>query len=282
MPQKSLPDEIIGEARLRIVVGGALYRGCVLRGGKSGEALEDSDLERLRHRLREEAGRLHPDYFGFDGAIARFRSFNSQGFADPEYARRERGYKVAASELLCSLLPLERAENASAEEAAALKKVVSSTNLLAHQHEQQHMREILASKSGPDLVRAAARLASGEIDAGLASMRALESKTGRISWPIATYLPFMWAPETNMFLKPAVTQDFATRVGHPFGGVYDAALEPEVYRSLLHLAAQTERELAVLAPQDRIDVQSFIWVVGKYSDAEKPPTKHAADAGVSR
>jgi hypothetical protein len=282
MPQKSLPDEIIGEARLRIVIGGALYRGCVLRGGKSGEALEDSDLERLRHRLREEAGRLHPDYCGFHGAVARFRSFYAQGFAGPEYEGRERGYKVAASELLRALLPLERAENASAEEAAALTKVVSSTNLLAHQHEQQHMREILGSRSGPDLVRAAARLAGDEIDAGLASMRALESKTGRISWPIATYLPFLWAPETNMFLKPAVTQDFATRVGHPLAEVYDAALEPEVYRSLLDLAAQTECELAVLAPQDRIDVQSFIWVVGKYSDAERGPTKLAADAGVSR
>ncbi|NTZ43210.1 hypothetical protein G7A66_08925 [Altererythrobacter sp. SALINAS58] len=72
-----------------------------------------------------------------------------------------------------------------------------------------------------------------------------------------------------MFLKPAVTQDFAVRVGHSFAEEYRAELDTEVYCSLLDLAAETERQTSPLAPVDRIDIQSFIWVVGKYSDAEE-------------
>jgi hypothetical protein len=45
-------------------------------------------------------------------------------------------------------------------------------------------------------------------------------------------------------------------------GVYHL-LTPRVYESLLDFTAETEREIAALKPQDRIDVQSFIWVVGK-------------------
>ena len=81
---------------------------------------------------------------------------------------------------------------------------------------------------------------------------------------MATYLPFLWEPHSNMFLKPEVTQDFARRVGHDFAHRYDSALEPEVYASLLDLASTTEHRIASLAPRDRIDIQSFIWVVGRY------------------
>jgi hypothetical protein len=64
--------------------------------------------------------------------------------------------------------------------------------------------------------------------------------------------------------KPKVTKNFASRVGHRFANDYEARLTSRVYESLLDLAADTEREIAFLHPQDRIDVQSFIWVVAHY------------------
>lgn len=268
MVGKTLPDEKVGKATLRIVMDGPIYRGTVLRDGKRGELMENTDLDRLRHHLREEAGKSDPDFWGVDAAIARFLSFNPDGFADPHYAERERAYKVAASELLCTMLPLDQALDATAEQASSLAKVVSKTNLLSHQHEQQHMRTILGGVVGQKLVRASAEIALGDFEGGLKTLRAIEHSVGRISWPIATYLPFLWEPRSNMFLKPEVTQDFARRVGHEFADSYEGALEPPVYTCLLDLVRVTELQIASLRPQDRIDVQGFIWVVGKYVDGD--------------
>lgn len=85
-------------------------------------------------------------------------------------------------------------------------------------------------------------------------------------WTAVTYLPFLWRPDAHTFLKPEVTKDFAARVGHRFASDYQPRLTLDVYQSLLDLAATTEAELADLQPRDRIDVQSFIWVVGDYKD----------------
>ena len=38
-----------------------------------------------------------------------------------------------------------------------------------------------------------------------------------------------------------------------------------VYESLLELAVATEIQLGDMKPVDRIDIQSFIWVVGQYT-----------------
>lgn len=72
-----------------------------------------------------------------------------------------------------------------------------------------------------------------------------------------------------MFLKPEATKDFATRVGHRFADDYEARLHLPVYESLLDLVARTERELADMRPGDRIDIQSFIWVVGDYQEGRE-------------
>ena len=173
MALKSLPDEQMGKAKLRIAMDGQLYRGAVLRDGKLGKQFEDDDLDRLRHRLREEAGKSDPSYWGFDGAISRFLSFNPKGFADPNFVERERTYKVEASELLTSLLPLDKALEATADDCALLTKVVGKTNLLAHQHEQQHLRTILTGPTAPKFVQAAAQIAWDDVDAGLSAMVAL-------------------------------------------------------------------------------------------------------------
>ncbi|HXH51949.1 MAG TPA: hypothetical protein VNH53_00770 [Sphingomicrobium sp.] len=270
MTTKALPDETIGKAKLRIVMDGPLYRGAVIRQGKTGQVFEDADLDRLRHRLREEAGKSDPHYWGYDGAIQRFRQFFPKGFQDKAYLQSERSYKVKAAKTLAATLPVEGALEASASDAAAIAKVVGLTNLLAHQHEQQQMRSLLSGPEGKEFVRAAAQFALGEAATALPKMNALSRAVGRISWPVATYLPFLWCPESQMFLKPEVTKDYAARVAHDFAQRYEADLTIEVYTSLLDLVVETEKNLTSLKPADRIDVQSFIWVVGKYGAEELP------------
>ena len=83
---------------------------------------------------------------------------------------------------------------------------------------------------------------------------------------MATYLPFLWRPDAHMFLKPEAAKDLGVRVGHPFASVYRAQPELDVHLSLLELADETSNELSDLDPRDRIDIQSFIWVVGAYRD----------------
>ena len=100
-------------------------------------------------------------------------------------------------------------------------------------------------------------------------MAAAVQPHGRISWPILTYLPFLWDYQKHMFLKPAVTSDFADRVGHDFHHVYSAEPSARTYLSLLDLVDRTRRAINELKPRDNIDIQSFIWVVGEYREGDE-------------
>jgi hypothetical protein len=98
-------------------------------------------------------------------------------------------------------------------------------------------------------------------------------------WTVVTYLPFLWRPEEHMFLKPEATKDFAARVGHRFASEYEPRLEMSVYESLIDLASTTATELKELKPRDRIDVQSFIWVVGNYREPREEPLSGVEGGG---
>lgn len=130
---------------------------------------------------------------------------------------------------------------------------------------------ILRGHSADSFVRAAASFAQGAGLPALQEMRRLAQPHDCAKWAVLTYLPFLWRPDIHIFLKPAVTQEFAARVGHPFAHTYAPDLDIAVDNSLLDLAARTEAELAPLGLRDRIDVQSFIWVVGAYNEEEPSP-----------
>jgi hypothetical protein len=172
------------------------------------------------------------------------------------------------------MLPIERARDASPEDCASSVKAFQATNLV-FQIEKVRIKEVLLGTSGPAFLKAAAAFADGDTASGLHGMVAAIRPAASPSWPMLTYLSFLWAPDRHLFLKPQVTCDFADRVGHPFARAYPEGITTGVYESLLDLAAETGREIAELGPKDLIDVQSFIWVVGAYTDAE-------IDAGASR
>lgn len=262
-------DEKIGGAILRIETKGAGYRGALIRKGQPVAPDEDDDLTALHARLRNEAGKLHPDYLGMEGAVGRFlHFFHDGGFQDPAFAN-ERAYKAAARDQLIAALPLDRALHPATEDALSAKRAVAATNLLSP-YEKMTAKAMLDGVNGSDFVRAAAHFALGDTAGGIAGMLAAIKSNGRSSWPLLTYLPYLWASDAHMFLKPTVTTDYAARIGHRFQFDYVADPKPDVYESLLDLVAVTRATIGPLGARDNIDTQSFIWVVGSYTDADRP------------
>jgi hypothetical protein len=260
----------MGKARLKwqpAKDGG--FAGSVILDNKQVVLLHDDDEARLVTRLRNEAGRLHPDYVGFDGAIKRFLHFFPEGFRGAAAATWERQYKERAAERLRSALSIDHAASADDSDAARVAASSIQTNMLSP-FEAARLNDTLRGATGGRFVRGAAAFGQGNYRAGFADMSAAVQPHGRISWPIITYLPFLWDYQQHMFLKPNVTKDFADRVGHDFAHRYEAEPNEDTYLALLDLVATTRAAIASLDPRDNLDIQSLIWVVGEYREKDKP------------
>jgi hypothetical protein len=202
--------------------------------------------------------------------MARFREHCPGGFADPYYFSQEREYKDKARNALDRNLPLSAVLDGRRGLGELALQVFQATNLLAVPEKVQLAR-FLKGTDADAFVLAAARFAVDGGEAKMLDMNQVLRKHDLAKWTVVTYLPFLWRPDQHMFLKPEVTKDFATRVGDGFVDDYDTALNIGVYRRLLGLVARTSQELtrAGWPPNDNIDVQSFVWIVGKYGEAEK-------------
>lgn len=266
---KTLRDEPVGKTRVRLLAGPDGFVGVVLPPGGTPRQFEGDDPDQLWRKLLAEVGRAHPDYFGFDGAIARFRGYFPAGFADPDYVATERDYKIQAVQKIGEMLSLDQARAGGEAARTAAVRAFRSTNLV-FQVEKARIKQVLSSPQGDAFLAGAVRFTEGDTAVGMDQMSAAIRAESAPSWPMLTYLPFMWRPDRHMFLKPQVTCDFAYRVGHAFGHDYEQGVVPAVYESLLDLVDETRREIAVLDPRDLIDVQSFIWVVGAYAPDDGP------------
>ena len=278
MTMRTIREATHGKVRLRLLAVASGYLGAVI-GDKTGRTsrIEGADADDVWQRLLVEAGKADASYFGFDGAKARFAHFFPQGFDTPHFGSKERDYKLKAKRLLDATLPLDAAMTGTGL-AAAARKVFQATDLLAP-IEKAKLGDALKSPAGDSFVRAAAAFCQGGGVQALHDMDRLMRPYDSAKWTVVTYLPFLWRPEEHAFLKPDVTKDFATRVGHPFARAYRAQLDYDVYESLLDLVRQTETEIADLHPRDRIDIQSFIWTVGKYQDDTTQPAVPAEPGG---
>jgi hypothetical protein len=257
-------EATVGKATIRMLRQGATYRGVVIHGNEIRSREEGGRADDVWRRLHDAAGRLSPGYFGFDGARKRFLGFFPEGFRSPAYAAMERDYKVRAKAKLDSGAPLEAALSGSGFGEAVLS-AYQATNLLSR-FEKTRLQDILRSPGADCFIQAAATFAEGEVRRGLLGMEQALRPHDSARWTVVTYLPYLWRPDLHMFLKPRVTREFAERVGHAFAHRYEPRLTANVYESLLDLVTVTEGRISDLEPRDRIDVQSFIWIVGGYED----------------
>jgi hypothetical protein len=261
--RQKIREATVGAATLRLFKENGIYKGAAIV-GKAVKVLEGNDADDVWRRLHDEAGKANPKYFGFDGARNRFLHFFPNGFRSAGYSEQERDYKVAAKSKLDAAVSVEQAAKGSGFGEAILS-VFRATNLLSP-FEKTRLQDVLRGPHADPFISAAARFTLGEGKPALLDMERALKPHDNAKWTVVTYLPFLWRAEQHMFLKPEVTKDFATRVGHRFASDYEPRLDICVYESLLDLAAKTTDELKDLQPRDRIDVQSFIWVVGDYED----------------
>lgn len=252
-----------GKTELRLVVKDGRFHG--LADGRP--CAEGDDAERVWSELHDKAGMHNPKYFGFKDARIRFSRFFPNGFGSVGYRERERDYKVAAKAKLDHAAPLDSAVSGE-KLGEALLSVYQATNMLSL-FEKARMRDVLRGSHGDAVVAALASFAREPGERSLREIDRVLRPLDSAKWTIATYPAFLWQPERHMFLKPEATKDFAERVGHRFARDYQPRLSFSVYESLLDLVARTEEELADLKPRDRIDIQSFVWVVGDYREGRE-------------
>ena len=67
------------------------------------------------------------------------------------------------------------------------------TNMMAT-FESARLKEVLLGANGATFVQGAAAFVCGDYDRGADQMVRAINPHGRISWPLATYLPFLWEP----------------------------------------------------------------------------------------
>ena len=256
---KTVREEKIGKTTLRLLERGGGFVGIAIHAGKAGAPVEGEDQQEVWLQLRQIAGRAHEEYFGFDEARRRFLALFPGGFGSEKFQTIERNYKLAAKAKLDAVAPVEEAATGTGF-ASGIKAALNATNLI-HQIEKARTHDMLRSPDGDKFIQASARFALGDDDAFSAIAGILKDHS--LGWTGATYLPFLWAPDRHMFLKPMVTCDYARRVGHSFADDYRSEISLDVYAALLDLTATTRRELAPLNPVNNIDLQSFIWAIGE-------------------
>jgi hypothetical protein len=261
---------------LRLLQTKAGFTGVAFVKDERRATIEGDRADDVWRRLHDEAAKLSPSYFGYSGARARFLRMMPDGFTDHVYLAEERAYKLKAKARLDAALPLDAALAWTGDGEAALA-ALRATNLLSP-FESTRIGEALRSSAAAPFIRGAATFANGAVKDGILAMQEALKPFAISKWTALTYLPFLWRPDRQMFLKPEVTREFAERVGHPFARAYAPDLHPDVYRALCDLAAKTRVETADLQPADMIDVQSFIWVVGRYTAADEAAARAEAAA----
>jgi hypothetical protein len=80
-------------------------------------------------------------------------------------------------------------------------------------------------------------------------------------WTVLTYWPFFRFPKRRMFMQPVAARRCAARMGYELH--YDSTPNRETYASLLGFSDFVRKRIAALEPKDNIDMQSFIYVIGK-------------------
>ncbi len=235
----------------------------------------DSEVTREEGDRREEVvaaikavlNPLSSEFVGIEGAINLFLRAFPGGFDDRFYVHDERDYKDKAAAFIAEQLSERRIGEAverSDFQAVAkdVRRAFSKTNLVSP-FELMALGDHLKRPANlaPFVNSLHALLYGDDFEPALVQMASLLAPSGAAKWPIVTYLPFLRWPDRHVFLKPEITRQCAFRLG------YELEYEPEpngrTYRSFCGLLDTIREGIASLGPRDNIDMQTFMYAVGK-------------------
>lgn len=202
----------------------------------------------------------------------KFLFYFKKGFQSQKYYDWERGYKWEAHVLWLEMLNkkqykqlLDAGEYAEIANRAA--KIESKTNLL-FSFEKMALRDAIRSEEGArafaeglfNLVYGAGKLQK-RFEAWIETVASLPRKQTRVlTWPLVTVFGFIANPAEHIFLKPRVTKIAAEKYAFDFA--YRSRPDWETYQRYLAFAEQLGTDLIDMKPEDMIDIQSFLWVLG--------------------
>ncbi|MBY0566623.1 MAG: hypothetical protein K2P70_04895 [Hyphomonadaceae bacterium] len=202
-------------------------------------------------------------------AKRKFLSYFPEGFADEHYS--ERDYKWQAHcqwrEALGQNTYKSLLRQHSYEEIALRALRIEGRTNLIFSFEKMALRDGTRGNGAEIFATALYQFLYGRRSSGkrfedwVAALSALPRKQTRVvTWPVVTVFGFLAQPDQHLFVKPRVTRRAVEALGMQFD--YTSKPNWETYESALELANGLKRTLSDMAPQDMIDVQSFLWVQG--------------------
>lgn len=277
---KGQPDWGIG--RIMDVSGDGKARIFFINAGEKLLNLKYAEMEKLSgieaaHPILDNSsfielakGKKHK---GLPDARLDFLSVFPDGFADEEYLQHERTYKIEAHRLFHELLSEAEfrrfiSENNFDEIIKRSLQVVNKTNLI-FPNEKMALKDGL-KEAGNCMLFAEALFqllyGTGDLKEKFETFARCLETIGAAKWTTMTYFLFIAFPQQHMFLKPTVSQNAANLCKAELN--YRPELNWLTYCCLLEFADYLKGELVKMgmAPQDMIDVQSFMWCIapGKY------------------
>ncbi len=204
----------------------------------------------------------------------KFLTHFPDGFKDETYLEWERDYKWASHKRWLATLGKSEFERLLSQReyreiaARAVRVEQQSRHSMIFSFEKMALRDAVKSTDGAgQFARGLFEYLHGtgapedRFSAWVRTLAALPRKQTRVlTWPIASVFGFIAKPRVHIFLKPNVTRIAAQAYGFDFK--YESRPNWRTYRSLLDFARQIRADTHDLGPQDMIDIQSFMWVLG--------------------
>lgn len=204
------------------------------------------------------------------GMIRQFLEGAPLGFSDPEYLRRERNDKLAASTFCRQRLTPDAFSSVSSGGKtdfllADVKAALTMTNLIELRFERPDLlRKIDDPKNTKTYLEALGRSLDSQVDPSERLERFNDDlePMGLKKWTYASYFLFLMEPDRCMFVKPTSIKLAAEIAQYPIE--YEATPSAKVYRQILRFSEWLKGRLEQqsrpeLSPRDMIDVQGFIW-----------------------